>query len=79
MTEPVLRKIITIHDEHDAARHATGRITIIDDDEAIRKALAALLEFEGYAAIPVESASAYLEMLDRAEPVFPDLVAFCWM
>lgn len=71
MSESAPRKIITIHDEREAARHAMGRIMIIDDDEAIRKALAALLEFEGYAAIPVESASAYLEIIDRDEPVFP--------
>ena len=29
-----VRQIITVHDERDAARHAKGKITIIDDDQA---------------------------------------------
>lgn len=65
------RPVITIHDERQALRHARGRITIIDDDDAIRTALASLLDMEGYATECHASAASYLEVLERGEPVFP--------
>ncbi len=71
MAELAIRKVVTVHDERDAARHAMGRIIIVDDDDAIRNALVALLEFEGYATVPIDSALAYLELIEKAEPVFP--------
>lgn len=65
------RRIITIHDERDAARHARGHISIVDDDEAIRHAISALLVLEGYATELHESALAYLASTEEAKPVFP--------
>ena len=49
MQRPAHRPVVTIHDVRDAARHSRGRVTIIDDDDAIREALATLLLLEGYA------------------------------
>ena len=66
-----VRQIVTVHDEREAARHAKGRITIIDDDQAIRHALSALLEFEGYATTSLDSALLYLDQLEEAASVFP--------
>ena len=66
-----VRQIVTVHDEREAARHAKGRITIIDDDQAIRHALSALLEFEGYATSSLDSALLYLDQLEEAASVFP--------
>lgn len=66
-----VRQIVTVHDEREAARHIKGRITIIDDDLAIRHALSALLEFEGYATETLASASLYLDQLEEDLPVFP--------
>jgi FixJ family two-component response regulator len=65
------RRIITIHDERDAVRHARGLISVIDDDQAIREAVISLLGMEGYATETFDSAAQFLEMLERAEPVFP--------
>ena len=65
------RPVVTIHDARDAARHSRGRITIVDDDEAIREALVSLLHLEGYATEAHASAASYLEKLERAEPEFP--------
>lgn len=66
-----VRQIVTVHDEREAARYAKGRITIIDDDQAIRHALSALLDFEGYATTSLESALLYLDQLEEAASVFP--------
>ncbi|MFM2009483.1 MAG: hypothetical protein RIR02_1433, partial [Pseudomonadota bacterium] len=66
-----VRQIVTVHDERDAARHAKGKITIIDDDKAIRHALSALLEFEGYATETLDSAMLYLDKLEEDVLVFP--------
>lgn len=66
-----VRQIVTVHDERDAARHAKGKITIIDDDKAIRLALSALLEFEGYATETLDSAMLYLDKLEEDVLVFP--------
>lgn len=71
MPKPAQRPVITIHDARDAARHFRGRIIVVDDDEAIREALVALLHFEGYAVEAHASAASYLEKLERAEPEFP--------
>jgi FixJ family two-component response regulator len=65
------RPVVTIHDVRDAARHSRGRIAIIDDDDAIREALATLLLLEGYATESHACAASYLEKLERAEPEFP--------
>lgn len=71
MPKPAQRPVITIHDARDAARHFRGHITVVDDDDAIREALVALLHFEGYAVEAHASAASYLEKLERAEPEFP--------
>lgn len=71
MRQNFSRRIVTIHDERDAARHARGRVIIIDDDDAIRQAVSALLLLEGYATELHTSALAYLANLELAEPVFP--------
>lgn len=65
------RQVVTIHDQLNAARHSRGRVIIIDDDDAIRKALVSLLNLEGYATEAHDSALSYLEKLERAEPEFP--------
>lgn len=49
MNKTPIRPVVTIHDEREAARHARGCITIIDDDDAIREAVMTLLDLEGYA------------------------------
>ncbi len=71
MARPPTRRIITIHDEREAVRHARGLVSIIDDDQAIRDALSSLLGLEGYATETFDSAARFLEVLDRGEPVFP--------
>ena len=71
MRKSLSRRIVTIHDERDAARHARGRVIIIDDDDAIRQAVSALLLLEGYATELHDSAPAYLANIEQAEPVFP--------
>ena len=71
MQRPAHRQVVTVHDQLIALRHSRGRITVIDDDDAIREALVALLLLEGYAAEAYASAASYLEKLERAEPEFP--------
>lgn len=71
MRQNLSRRVVTIHDERDAARHARGRVIIIDDDDAIRQAVSALLLLEGYATELHTSALAYLVSIEQAEPVFP--------
>lgn len=71
MSNNLIRRIVTIHDELEAARHARGRVIIIDDDDAIRKAVSALLLLEGYATELHASALSYLASIEQAEPVFP--------
>ena len=64
------RRVVTIHDEREAARHARGRVIVIDDDDAVRDALTALLSLEGYAVAPHTSATSYLEAIRAALPLF---------
>ncbi len=45
-----------------------GVVHVIDDDEAVRKSLAFLLTSSGFAVRVYESASAFLETLDRIQP-----------
>lgn len=71
MSTNLTRRIVTVHDERDAARYARGRVIIIDDNEAIRHALSALLALEGYATEHFDSALAYLASTELTEPVFP--------
>lgn len=71
MSKNLSRRIVTIHDERDAARHECGLVIIIDDDDAIRQAVSALLLLEGYATELHHSALAYLASIEQAEPVFP--------
>lgn len=71
MNKTPIRPVVTIHDEREAARHARGCITIIDDDDAIREAVMTLLDLEGYATETYASAGSYLEALSRREPRFP--------
>lgn len=44
-----LRPVVTIHDEREAMRHARGRVSVVEDDDAVRAAVAAVLSDEGYA------------------------------
>ena len=71
MQRPAQRRVVTVHDQENAARHARGLVTIVDDDDAIREALVSLLHLEGYATESHASAASYLEKLERAEPEFP--------
>ncbi|CAM8641485.1 TtrR Response regulator [Oxalobacteraceae bacterium] len=71
MQRPAQRRVVTVHDQENAARHARGLVTIVDDDDAIREALVSLLHLEGYATEAHASAASYLEKLERAEPEFP--------
>ncbi len=70
MTRP-LRQIVTIHDEREAARHARGHVAVIDDDDAVRTAVGALLRHEGYAVDEFMSATAFVAWEERDEPMFP--------
>ena len=70
MFRPV-RPVVTIHDEKEAARHARGHVSVIDDDDAVRSAVSAILRHEGYAVLEFGSASAFLAFEEKAEPMFP--------
>ncbi len=70
MAHPV-RQVVTIHDEREAARHARGLVCVIDDDEAVRSAVSAILRHEGYAVTEFTCAASFLEFEDGAEPMFP--------
>lgn len=70
MSHPV-RQVVTIHDEQEAARHARGHVSVIDDDLAVRDAVSAILRHEGYAVSGFACASDFLDYEDRAEPLFP--------
>lgn len=65
------RSVVTIHDEREAVRHARGRVSVVDDDHAVRSAVAAVLSDEGYAVAEFASAEEFLDFEQRAEPVFP--------
>lgn len=67
----VVRQVVTIHDQRDAARHARGHVSVIDDDEAVRSAVSAILRHEGYAVAEFASASEFLVFEDEAAPMFP--------
>jgi len=60
-----------VADEALAQRCAQGRIVLIDDHAEVVDALTNLLHLEGYACEGYHSATAYLEALERGEPVFP--------
>ena len=70
MTHPV-RKVVTVHDEREAARYALGNVCVVDDDDAVRVAVAAMLDHEGYAVCSFSSAESFLEFEARNEPLFP--------
>lgn len=70
MARPPTRRVITIHDERESVRHARGLVSVIDDDQAIREAVSSLLGLEGYATETFDSAAQFLDVLERAEPVF---------
>ncbi len=70
MSHPV-RQVVTVHDEQKAACHARGHVCVIDDDEAVRAAVSAILRHEGYAVSEFASANEYLDFEERAEPLFP--------
>lgn len=65
------RRIVTVDDEALAQRCARGRIVLIDDHLEVVQALTNLLHLEGFACEGYPSASAYLEALQRQDPVFP--------
>lgn len=62
---------VTLSDCELAARCARGRVVIIDDDTEILSALAALIEFLGYACETYSSALSYLQVLNYNRPYFP--------
>jgi FixJ family two-component response regulator len=64
MQRPAQRRVVTVLDQLNAERHARGLVTIVDDDDAIREALASLLHLEGYATEAHEK-------LEHAAPEFP--------
>lgn len=70
MSHPV-RKVVTVHDEREAARYAHGHVCVVDDDDAVRVAVAAMLDHEGYAVSSFASAESYLDFEARNEPLFP--------
>ncbi len=70
MTHPV-RKVVTVHDERQAARHELGHVCVVDDDDAVRGAVAAMLDHEGYAVGSFVSAESFLEFEASSEPLFP--------
>ncbi len=70
VSHPV-RPVVTIHDEREAARHARGRVSVIEDDTAVRTVVAAVLTDEGYAVAEFSSADEFLDFEQRAEPLFP--------
>lgn len=65
------RRVVTVADEALAQRCSQGRIVLIDDHPEVVEALTNLLHLEGYACEGYHSATAYLEALERGEPVFP--------
>jgi FixJ family two-component response regulator len=70
MSHPV-RPVVTIHDEREAMRHARGRVSVVDDDDAVRSAVAAVLSDQGYAVAQFASAAEFIDFEQRAEPLFP--------
>ena len=65
------RRIVTVDDEHLAARYARGCVALVDDDAEVRSALAARLRFEGYAVETFASARLYLDARASPVPSFP--------
>ena len=64
------KHVVTIEDEKLASRCSLGRIIIIDDDDDILFSLSALLQTEGYCTETYQSATDYLDALNRDEMVF---------
>jgi FixJ family two-component response regulator len=71
MIQRPIRSVITIHDQREAECYARGCITVIDDDTAVREAVVAMLELEGYATKSYPSAVSYLAVLDPNLAQFP--------
>lgn len=65
------RPVVTVHDEREAIRHARGRVSVVDDDGAVRAAVTAVLSHEGYALREFCSAEDFLTDVERAAPEFP--------
>jgi FixJ family two-component response regulator len=63
--------VVTIHDEREAMRHARGRVSVVDDDDAVRSAVAAVLSDQGHAVVQFASAAEFIDFEQRAEPLFP--------
>jgi len=61
---------VTVADHDLAEQCALGRVIIIDDDDQVLSALAALIQFEGYACETYLSPFAYLQVLDDNHPRF---------
>lgn len=70
MAHPV-RKVVTVHDEREAARYARGHVTVVDDDDAVRQIVEALLEHEGYAVSGFASVEDFFASESKNEPLFP--------
>jgi FixJ family two-component response regulator len=71
MNQRPIRPVITIHDQREAECYARGCVTVVDDDTAIREAVVALLELEGYATQSFPSALSFLAALDPNLAQFP--------
>lgn len=65
------RKPVTVSEQKLAARCARGRVVLIDDEPDVLRALAALIELEGYACESHASAAAYLQVLNENPACFP--------
>lgn len=65
------RHPVTLSECELATRCARGRVVIIDDDTEILSALAALIEFYGYACETFPSALSYLQELNYNRYYFP--------
>lgn len=70
MPHPV-RKAITVHDEREATSYTHGHVSVIDDDQAVRFAISAILRHEGYAVTEFASADDFLAFEERGDPLFP--------
>ncbi|MBK9439808.1 MAG: response regulator transcription factor [Comamonadaceae bacterium] len=65
------RRPVTVADQAFAEQCARGRVIIIDDDDQVLSALAALITLEGYACETYLSAFDYLQILSDKQPRFP--------
>ncbi len=67
---PPYRHPVTVPEQTLAEQCARGRVIVIDDDEQILSALAALIALEGYACERYASGLAYLQVLGNTAPRF---------